>query len=287
MFGIGAPEFILILVGALIIFGPQRLPEIAAQAGKAIRDFRRMSDDLTGELRRSIEFDPQAEQPVLTSETIAASETPQTISETISESLRVETIPSDDEDAAENATTATAAPEAEDTVISVAPMATKAEPLNGVSMLDQPQPYIAADALLDHPAIVAPDSAASTAAAEPTEYVYEPSTPAATDYSYTASTVDTAPVPAAAVDPVADAWDAVMTTEATAAPVEAAPAVDTPIVESGAYAAQQLPYVPPPRIRVDPTAEVTIREKIEAQTAAEAFRERRRLAHYQRRNRQG
>ena len=38
----------------------------------------------------------------------------------------------------------------------------------------------------------------------------------------------------------------------------------------------------PPRPRIDPAAEVTIREVIEAQVAAEAFRERRRLAHYRR-----
>ena len=38
MFGIGAQELILLMVAALIIFGPQRLPEIAAQVGKAIRD---------------------------------------------------------------------------------------------------------------------------------------------------------------------------------------------------------------------------------------------------------
>ena len=48
------------------------------------------------------------------------------------------------------------------------------------------------------------------------------------------------------------------------------------------YAAASGPFPEPERERVDPTAEPTIREKIESQVAAEAFRERRRLAHYQR-----
>src|SRR5215210_4319921 len=54
MFGIGTQELIILLVVALIVFGPQRLPEIAQQIGKAIRDFRQMSADVTGEFNRAI-----------------------------------------------------------------------------------------------------------------------------------------------------------------------------------------------------------------------------------------
>ena len=46
--------------------------------------------------------------------------------------------------------------------------------------------------------------------------------------------------------------------------------------------AEPLSWTPPERTIVDPAAEVTIREKIEAQVAAEAFRERRRRANYSR-----
>ena len=41
MFGMGAPELIVILVVALLIFGPGKLPEIGSALGKGIRDFRK------------------------------------------------------------------------------------------------------------------------------------------------------------------------------------------------------------------------------------------------------
>ncbi|MDP9355730.1 MAG: twin-arginine translocase TatA/TatE family subunit [Chloroflexota bacterium] len=53
-FGIGAPEMVIILVVALIIFGPGKLPEVAGQAGKAVRDFRRMTSELTGEFEKTV-----------------------------------------------------------------------------------------------------------------------------------------------------------------------------------------------------------------------------------------
>ncbi|RZB30463.1 MAG: sec-independent protein translocase protein TatA [Desulfobacteraceae bacterium Eth-SRB1] len=45
MFGIGMPELIIILVIILIIFGAGKLPEIGAGMGKAIRNFKGVSDD--------------------------------------------------------------------------------------------------------------------------------------------------------------------------------------------------------------------------------------------------
>ena len=41
MFGLGVTEVIIILVVALLVFGPGRLPEIGGALGKGIRDFRR------------------------------------------------------------------------------------------------------------------------------------------------------------------------------------------------------------------------------------------------------
>ncbi|MCC6790349.1 MAG: twin-arginine translocase TatA/TatE family subunit [Thermomicrobiales bacterium] len=51
--GMGWQEIMLILVGALLIFGPDRLPEVAGQIGKFVRDLRKMTGDLTGELERT------------------------------------------------------------------------------------------------------------------------------------------------------------------------------------------------------------------------------------------
>jgi Tat protein translocase TatB subunit len=52
-FGMGSWEIMIILVAALVIFGPNRLPEIAGKMGKTVRDLRQMSSDLTGELDKN------------------------------------------------------------------------------------------------------------------------------------------------------------------------------------------------------------------------------------------
>jgi TatA/E family protein of Tat protein translocase len=41
MFGLGLQELLVILVIALIVFGPAKLPQIGSGLGKAIRDFRK------------------------------------------------------------------------------------------------------------------------------------------------------------------------------------------------------------------------------------------------------
>jgi Tat protein translocase TatB subunit len=51
MFGIGMPEFLVILVVALIVLGPKRLPDVARLLGRGLAEFRRATEDLTGELR--------------------------------------------------------------------------------------------------------------------------------------------------------------------------------------------------------------------------------------------
>ena len=60
MFGIGVPELLVILVVALIVLGPKRLPEVAKSLGKAFAEFRRATSDLSEELheaRASLEED--------------------------------------------------------------------------------------------------------------------------------------------------------------------------------------------------------------------------------------
>ena len=45
-FNIGAPELIVILVIALLIIGPGKLPDVGSALGKSIREFRKASTDV-------------------------------------------------------------------------------------------------------------------------------------------------------------------------------------------------------------------------------------------------
>lgn len=46
---IGFPGLILILLIALVIFGPKKLPEIGKAAGNTLREFKKSARDLTGD----------------------------------------------------------------------------------------------------------------------------------------------------------------------------------------------------------------------------------------------
>ncbi len=46
MFGFHAPELIILLVVALVIFGPKRLPEIGGALGKGIKEFKKGTAEL-------------------------------------------------------------------------------------------------------------------------------------------------------------------------------------------------------------------------------------------------
>ena len=53
--GIGIWEVLLIIVVALIVLGPRRLPEIARTLGKAVRAIKKASADLTASISRELE----------------------------------------------------------------------------------------------------------------------------------------------------------------------------------------------------------------------------------------
>jgi TatA/E family protein of Tat protein translocase len=72
MFGsIGMPELIIILVIALIIFGPRKLPELGRSLGKSIGEFKRASNELRSTLEEEIRIEEQRERT-----TTAAAATP-------------------------------------------------------------------------------------------------------------------------------------------------------------------------------------------------------------------
>ncbi len=77
-FNIGPGELLFILVFALIIFGPGKLPEVAKGLGKAISDFRRASQGLTDGLTRELNSLPtDRESPV---QSASGGETPGAVS---------------------------------------------------------------------------------------------------------------------------------------------------------------------------------------------------------------
>jgi sec-independent protein translocase protein TatB len=56
MFDIGLPELFVIALIALIVFGPERLPEMAAQFGKWVAAIRAQASTATAELKKSADI---------------------------------------------------------------------------------------------------------------------------------------------------------------------------------------------------------------------------------------
>ena len=59
MFDLSLPKLLVLAVITLVIFGPSELPTIAAQAGRALRDLRKIAEDAKNDLREGLgpEFD--------------------------------------------------------------------------------------------------------------------------------------------------------------------------------------------------------------------------------------
>ncbi len=59
MFGIGLPELIVILVIALLVFGPKRLPELGQTVGRWISELRQAAHFISNDVQEGVKWDIQ------------------------------------------------------------------------------------------------------------------------------------------------------------------------------------------------------------------------------------
>ena len=82
---IGVPELIILLVVALIVFGPRKLPELGRSLGKSIGEFKRASNELRNTLDEDIRSEerkappPPPEVPSTDPRALSAPTSPETI----------------------------------------------------------------------------------------------------------------------------------------------------------------------------------------------------------------
>jgi sec-independent protein translocase protein TatB len=63
MFNVGGGELLVILLIALLVLGPDRLPEFAKKAGKVMAEVRRVSQGFQSEIRQAMDFNDDKPEP--------------------------------------------------------------------------------------------------------------------------------------------------------------------------------------------------------------------------------
>ena len=77
MFGIGFPELLMILVLALVVIGPKRLPDVARALGRGFTEFKRATDDLKTTFQEEVRTD-EIKQQLIKEGKVVASNNPYT-----------------------------------------------------------------------------------------------------------------------------------------------------------------------------------------------------------------
>jgi sec-independent protein translocase protein TatA len=87
VFGLGAPEIIIILVVALLVFGPKKLPDLGRSLGQGIREFKRGTAGLKEELESSFKDEPdkvELKKDAAASEPVQVASAPSVTTATVS-----------------------------------------------------------------------------------------------------------------------------------------------------------------------------------------------------------
>ena len=64
IFGVGLPEVTVILILALLIFGPKKLPELGKQLGKTLKSLKKASNEFQNEIDKVINEEEKKELPI-------------------------------------------------------------------------------------------------------------------------------------------------------------------------------------------------------------------------------
>jgi TatA/E family protein of Tat protein translocase len=86
MFNIGPPEILLILLIALVVVGPAKLPELGRSIGRGLREFRKVQDEVRDSINFSLDVEPDRPAP--------KSRTPRTADPDHAASAEADTAPS-------------------------------------------------------------------------------------------------------------------------------------------------------------------------------------------------
>jgi sec-independent protein translocase protein TatA len=63
-FNLGGPEMMVILFLALLLFGGERMPQLAKGLGKSIREFKKAASNVEDEIKRAIDEAPEPSKPL-------------------------------------------------------------------------------------------------------------------------------------------------------------------------------------------------------------------------------